>query len=187
MFGVSEPTAEALASARVALARAITFARIEQRRCLEATAAALPTQLAAIAQAELELEDDTGSLSQPLRAARDAELGAATAAVAADIRAGIDEVRWPAHEDGFDVISTLDAAVAVYGFLAARVRPLEALVLLHAHRGRDTSTVRRLLSPRPFFDPRAFTVLAGLLNRVAAAEIAVENAERDHHIAMRRT
>ena len=65
------------------------------------------------------------------------------------------------------------------------IEPLETLVLTHARRGRDARTVRRILSPRPFFDPHAFTSLAGLLNMVTTAEIAVRDAQRSHDAAVR--
>lgn len=183
--GMSERTLRVLMGARVALSCELVFLRMEQRSRLDAIAEDLPEQLAAIARAEVALETPGGRAARELAPARERELREATAAVATRIRAGIDEVRWPTPEDGFDVVVTLDVAAAVYGHLATCLRPLESLVMLRASRVRDERAVRRTLSPRPFFDPNAFAALAGLLNLVAAAEIAVQDAQRAHEASLR--
>lgn len=182
---MSERTLRVLMHARVTLSCEVVFARLEKRTRLDAIASSLPGQLATVARAELALEPDIDARARSLDPIRERELLEATAAVAARIRAGIDGVQWPTLEDGFDIISTPDVAAAVYGFLAGCVEPLEALVLGHARPDRDARTVRRILAPRPFFDPDAFTALAGLLNLVSAAEIAVQDAQRAHDAATR--
>jgi hypothetical protein len=182
---MSERTLRVLMHARVTLSCELVFARLEKRTRLESIASALPGQLAAVARAELELEADMDARARIPDPLRESELSEATAEVAARIRAGIDDVQWPTPEDGFDVISTPDVAAAVYGFLAGCVEPLERLVLRHARPDRDARTVRRILAPRPFFDPGAFTALAGLLNLVSAAQLAVEDAQRAHDAAVR--
>jgi len=182
---MSERTLRDLKRARVRLSREVVVARLEGRTRLEAMAGALPEQLAALVRAELEIDSSRPALTAALRASRERQLSEAAAAIAARIRAGIDDVQWPTRADGFDVVTTLDVAAAVYGFIASCVKPLEALVLLHAGRGRDARLVHRILSPRPFFDADAFTALAGLLNRVSTAEIAVRDAQRAHEAAAR--
>ncbi len=181
---MSERTLRVLMHARVTLSCELVFARLEKRTRLESIANVLPEQLGAVARAELDIEGDAGDRVRGLEPDLERELLEATAAVTARIRAGIDEVQWPTLEDGFDFISTPDVAAAVYGFLASCVEPLEDLVLLHARRDRDARTVRRILSPRPFFDPDAFTALAGLLNLVSAAQTALDDAQRAYDAAV---
>ncbi|MET4098131.1 hypothetical protein ABIB37_000368 [Agrococcus sp. UYP10] len=183
---MSEATWRALAHARVVLSCESVFARLEMRSRLGAIADVVPRQLATVALAELEPHGDIGADLAGVRGAgRERRLDEVTAAIAERIRTGIDEVQWPVPDEGYDVVLTVDVAAAVYGFVAGCVKPLESLVVQHAHGRHDERSAHRLLSPRPFFDADAFTALAGLLNLVAAAEAAVHEAQRDHEAAVR--